>query len=105
MGASAGRDLGVRGHSGGDPMTDYELIDTTDNDCHDTGSREEMLREAGVRNSAESRSCPPCHGSGQLGYVGCFPCKVCNGSGRWQRFVVRPEGWSAEHFEVRGERA
>lgn len=35
-------------------MNEYELIDRTDNDCHDTGTREEMLREAAIRNAAEN---------------------------------------------------
>ena len=33
-----------------DIRDDFELIDRTDNDCHDTGTRSQMSNEASARN-------------------------------------------------------
>lgn len=57
----------------------WELIDTTDNDCHDTGSKDEMLREAQIRNANDKQ----------------YPFRGMK-RGRW---IVRPEGYSDKHFK------
>lgn len=51
----------------------WELIDRTDNDCLDTGTKEEMQREADVRNAEP-------------------------GNRYRTQYIVRREGYSEENF-------
>ena len=67
-------------------MRRYELIDTTDNDCHDEGSKEEMQRYADERNADDAR----------------YNASIVAGTGlrvKKNRWVVKPEGFSAENFK------
>lgn len=55
----------------------YELIDTTDNDCHDTGTREEIMAWAEKLNADER---------GDM-------------SVKQNRWACKPEGFSAANFK------
>ncbi len=57
-------------------MGEYELIDRTDNDSHDEGTREEMQAFADERNADEAR-------------VG----------GNAKRWTVKPAGYASKHFK------
>lgn len=58
----------------------YELIDTTDNSCYDTGTYVDMLQQAIVQNDYDRREL--CH------IAGLKP-------NRWQ---VKPEGYSERNY-------
>lgn len=58
----------------------YELIDTTDNDHHDTGTREEMITFARLRNEDEAHA-------------------LAQGrDGKLNRWAAKPAGYSARNF-------
>lgn len=61
----------------------YELIDTTDNDCWDTGTLEDMIREADARNEYDRR---------ELFHIAGI---------KRHRWIVRAEGYSDRNY--RGE--
>jgi hypothetical protein len=68
---SAFRAMEMHMHSKTAAAGEYELVDTTDNDHHDTGSKEEMEQFAAERNAEE-------------------------GGKRW---VAKPRGYSDRHFK------
>lgn len=73
----------------------YELIDRTDNDVHDTGTREEMQAFAAERNADEARNRRENGPESDLDYLGrpLLP----------NRWTVKPEGYAAANFN--GDRA
>ena len=62
----------------------HELIDTTDNDCHDLGCREDLIALAILSNREDAEW-----------------NKVCNPWDRVKanRWIVRREGYSARMFK------
>ena len=64
---------------------DYELIDTTDNDCHDTGTCTDMYREAMRRNRDDAaHNAKPIHVSEKV---------------KPNRWVHKPAGYSDAHYK------
>lgn len=65
------------------PRDDYELIDTTDNDCHDTGTKAEMQQFARDRNELDAA-------------YNAMPGVEKVKANRW---VVKPSGYSDANFK------